>query len=357
MTAQRFMAARNERHAIAGQLFNSFLALTVRTLALIGMGLVAMSIFWTPELVRQVGPTPPGMILLDDPVHAWGELVRSVTLPPGFVGLLVATEVAAYTSALSSLVNWGSSFVVNDLFAAARSGKTLEHQVWVSRITTLVLFTAAAVVAMLYVKGMIGWFMFINSAMVIFLLPLAFFRFFWWRFNVWGELSAIVLGLPLSILIWFTLGFQDRPMWQGLGLLFALSFAVLIAVSLATPPERIEILEDFYRRCRPPGFWGPVRARLEGLPVEGPTARRLFTDSIIGILCCLGLVLATNAVFVASWIVFSIGLIAATGFGGCLIYRMFEYHRWSDDRVPFTTTGPRTEPAPVLLSATQEASS
>ena len=42
----------------------------------------------------------------------------------------------------------------------------------------------------------------------MFFLPLSVFRFFWWRFNVWGELAAIVLGLPLSILVWFILDFQ-----------------------------------------------------------------------------------------------------------------------------------------------------
>ena len=53
--------------------------------------------------------------------------------------------------------------------------------------------------------------MFINSAMVIFLLPLAWLRFFWWRFNVWGELAAIVLGLPVSIAVWFVLGYESKP--------------------------------------------------------------------------------------------------------------------------------------------------
>ncbi|MBP7937309.1 MAG: hypothetical protein KA354_21910 [Phycisphaerae bacterium] len=333
MTAQRFMAARSERHAIAGQLFNCLLALTVRTLPLIGMGLVAMSLFWTEGLVRQVGPAPAGMVLLEQPEYAWGELIKRCTLPPGFVGLLVATEVAAYTSALSSLINWGSSFVVNDLYAPMHPGRTPKHQVWVSRLTTLILFVAAATVAILYVKGMVGWFMFINSAMVMFLLPLALFRFFWWRFNVWGELSAIVLGLPLSILIWFVLDFQNEakyPMWQGLGLLFVLSFVVLTGVTLATPPERPETLERFYRRCRPPGFWKPVLHRIGRLDREGPTTRRLVVDSVLGILCCLGLVLATNAVFVNSWLRFGLGMALAIGLGGWLVARMFDYERWSD---------------------------
>ena len=164
------------------------------------------------------------------------------------------------------------------------------------------LFTAAAAVAILFVKQMVGWFMFINSAMVIFLLPLSFFRFFWWRFNAWGELAAIALGLPLSIVVWFVLDFQNRhPMWQGLGLLFALSFVVLLAVTLLTPAESPETLEQFYRRCRPPGFWGAIRRRLAGEVPAGPSVGRLVANSALGILACLGLVVATNALFVADW--------------------------------------------------------
>ena len=185
----------------------------------------------------------------------------------------------------------------------------MRREIWVSRITTLLLFVAASVVAILFVKQMVGWFMFINSAMVIFLLPLAVFRFFWWRFNVWGELAAIVLGLPLSIFVWFVLDFQNsdaHPMWHGLGLLFGLSFVVLIAVTLVTPPESPETLRRFYERCRPPGFWGPVRS-IDGCarPSKCQSTRSLFVNSVLGILACLSLVLATNALFVSAWPTFA----------------------------------------------------
>jgi len=301
-TAQRFMAARSEAHAIGGQLLNCVLALSLRVIPLIGMGLVALSLFW-PASLASGRPAPAGMVVLDDPVHVWAELVRRCQLPAGFVGLLLAVEVAAYTSTLSALINWGSSFVINDLYRPLDPKATVRREVWVSRATTLLLFVAASVVALLYVNEMVGWFMFINSAMVIFLLPLAFFRFFWWRFNVWGELAAVALGLPISIFVWFVLDFQntaEHPMWHGLGLLFGLSFAVLLAVTLATPPESPETLRRFYDRCKPPGLWGPVRS-LHGSEWTNSSLRRLLVDSAIGIAACLMLVLATNALFVSSW--------------------------------------------------------
>jgi Na+/proline symporter len=319
MTAQRFMAARNERHAVGGQLFNAFLALSFRTLPLIGLGIVAMTLFWTADLQARSGVVPAGTTVLKEPAHAWGELIKASKLPHGLIGLLVAAEVASFMGALSSLINWGSSFVVNDLLPARISGAG--EKVWVSRGTSLALFLFAAIVTVLFVDNMVSWFMFINSAMVIFLLPLAWFRFFWWRFNVWGELAAVVLGLPLSILVWFVLDFQNKPMWQGLGLLFALSFCVLIAVTLFTPPESNETLKNFYARCRPPGFWGPIR---RAVPLAGrgePSGSQMLVDSGLGIVAALCLVLGTNAVFVADWPRFIVSLLVGIVAGVSLLRR------------------------------------
>jgi Na+/proline symporter len=321
-TAQRFMAARNERHALAGQLFNCFLALCLRILPLVGLGLVALSMFWPATLARTT-PPPAGMTVLQDPVTAWAELIKSCRLPPGLVGLLIAVEAAAYTSTLSALLNWGGSFVINDLYRPLAPATTIRHEIWVSRLTTVVLFGAASLVAVLFVKQMVSWFMFINSAMVIFLLPLAFFRFFWWRFNVWGELAATVLGLPLSIWVWFGLDFQDaarHPWWQGLALLFGLSFAVLLLVTWLTPPESPDTLARFFERCRPPGFWGQFRAQAGLTAAEAVPPKRLVANSLLGVIACLGLVLATNAIFVGDWLR-ALGAAASAAVAGAWLVR------------------------------------
>ncbi len=327
MTAQRFMAARNERHAVGGQLFNAFLALTFRTLPIIGLGIVAMSLFWTPDLAEHYGHTPENAVMLEDPVHAWGTLAAMTAVPLGFVGLLLAVEAAAYMSTQSSLINWGSSFIVNDFVlknGRTKNGNKLSRtqEIWISRLVTLCLFVLAAFVAILFVEGMIGWFLFINSAMVMFLLPLSWLRFFWWRFNVWGEFSAVALGLPLAILIWFVLDFQSQPIWQGLGILFVLSFVVLIGVTLLTPPESKETLLRFYERCRPPGLWKPIR-ELSGNRPSGPATGHLVFDCVLGIAACLGLVLATNSLFVGAWGVFTTSAVVCALATTWLLFRIW----------------------------------
>jgi len=322
MTAQRFMAARNEKHAMAGQLFNSFLALSLRTIPLIGLGVIAFSLFWTRDLAAQVGPAPAGMKVLADPAYAWGELIKASGLPHGFVGVLVAAELAAFMSALSSLINWGSSLVVNDFYRSIRPNDPPKTQIVVSRVTVLCLFIFAAAVSIIWVKGMVSWFLFINSVMVIFILPLSWLRFFWWRFNVWGELAAFIFGLPLSILVWFVLGFEHRPFWQGTGLLFLVSFATLLAVSLSTPPESREVLVRFYEKCHPPGWWKGIRELAHVPPNDDPPTSRLVADCVIGVAACFGLVLATNAVFARSWLTAGLGGATAAVFGGLLLHRV-----------------------------------
>ncbi len=321
MTAQRFMAAKNERHAIGGQLFNAFIALSFRTLPLIAMGIMAIGLFWAPELTATFGDAPPGIKVLDDPVHAWGELIKHLKLPAGFVGLLVAIEAAAFMSTLSSLINWGGSFIVNDYFKEFRPNASMKEEVIASRIATLLLFIFATLVAVFFVEGLIGWFMFINSAMVSFILPLAVYRFFWSRFNVWGELTATIVGLPLSIIVWFVLGFKDKPYWQGLGLLFCSGAIALFLAAILTPPESDETLKRFYERCRPPGLWKKIRTELALDESGEPSLTRMLVDSLFGILACAGLVIATNALFVRSWGIFTAGFMSTAIFGVLLIKR------------------------------------
>jgi len=321
MTAQRFMAAKSERHAIGGQLFNALIALSLRIIPLVGLGIICMSVFWHEDFIDTLGPCPAGFVMLDDPVHAWGELIKASTLPPGFMGLLAATEIAAFMSTLSALVNWGSSFLVNDFYIEFFPQRTPRQEVLVSRLTTLALFVFAAVVAILFVDDMVSWFLFINSVVVIFWLPLAYYRFFWSRFNAFGELAATILGLPLSILVWFILGFEDKPIWMGTGVLLALALGSTAIVTMLTPRESEDTLRRFYARCRPMLGWR--RFRRMDLPVEtsDPPLGHLIFDSLLGMLTCLGLALATNAVFVGNPLVTVVSALGAALFGGWLVYR------------------------------------
>ncbi|MFB3814522.1 MAG: hypothetical protein ACE14L_10455 [Terriglobales bacterium] len=279
-TAQKFMSARSEMHAQVGQLFNTVFSLVIRVIPFVFLGLAGAAFF---------GRSGNGETL-------WGDLVARFSFT-GLTGLLVAAELAAYQGTISTEMNWGASFLINDLYkrVIARD-KSNRHYVIASRIATVLLLFTALLVAYFMVHGMMAWFLFINNVMIAFVLPLAWLRFMWWRLNIWGEIAALAGGLPLSYIIWFVLDFAHRPFWQGFLLLFGSGWVVILAVTLLTPAEKLTVLAEFYRLCKPPGFWGPVTQFLKQ-EERAHAAREMRLDAWN---CVLGVVFALSAVAVTT---------------------------------------------------------
>ena len=311
-TAQRFMAARNEFHAQVGQLFNTLLTLVVRVVPFIFLGLIGAALF------------APGSVA--EPGEIWARIVNAYA-PTGLLGLLVAGIFAAYMSTISTQMNWGASYVVNDFYKPfVKPDASEKHYVWVGRIGSILIFALSLIVSYYFVEGLRAWFLFINSVIFAFILPLSWLRFFWWRLNIYGEAAALVFGLPLSYIVWFSLGFsneQAHPFWEGFLLLFGSGFAVIILVSLLTPPEKIETLREFYRRCRPPGFWQPVVGEFsseERQQIKSETWRDLI-DCVLGIVFCASAILAVISPFGGPWSVFITALLVSLLSGGLFIAR------------------------------------
>jgi Na+/proline symporter len=287
-TAQKFMSAKNEFHAQVGQLFNAFLSLVIRVIPFFFLGIVGVAAFPHASVAGE---------------KVWGDLVK-IFSPPGLKGLLVAGEFAAYQSAVSTEMNWGASYLINDLYKRQiRPGASDRHYVWAGRVATFGLLVIALLVARFLVKGMMAWFLFINNVMIAFILPLAWLRFFWWRLNIWGEIAALAGGLPLSYVIWFVFDFAHKPFWEGFLLLFGAGWIVIVAVTLITAPEKRETLVEFYRRCRPPGFWGEIAATIS--PEESQRMRRETWSDIyecaLGVAFCTGVVAMTADLFGRHW--------------------------------------------------------
>jgi len=299
-TAQRFMAARNEFHAQIGQLLNALLTLVVRVAPFLFMGMAAAAIY------------PPDAFA--EPAEIWGTLVSRYSVV-GLTGLLVSGIMAAYMSTIDTEINWSASYFVNDIYKRfIKTDASRQHYVLVSRVTSVLLLVLAVLLAYFLVKGMTAWFLFINSVMVAFLLPLSWLRFFWWRLNIYGEAAAIVGSLPLGYFIWFGLDFRDRPFWQGFLLLFIVGWIVILAVTYLTRPERPETLREFYLRCRPPGLWGPVVRTLPGHSTEEVHRETIadIVDSGLGVLFCGGSILASISLLGRHWITAIVAVLVTT---------------------------------------------
>jgi Na+/proline symporter len=182
------------------------------------------------------------------------------------------------------------------------------------------------IVAHYFVQGLRAWFLFINSVVFAFILPLSWLRFFWWRLNIYGEAAALVVGLPLSYIVWFPQGFSDErnhAFWEGFLLLFGLGAATSIIVSLATRPESTGTLREFHRRCRPPGLWGPVVDELsnqERLAIRRETAADLF-DCVLGVAFAAASIVAVVSALGRQWPVFGGSSILLAVSGGLFMRR------------------------------------
>ena len=308
-TAQRFMAAKNEFHAQVGQLFNALLTLIVRVLPFLFLGLVGAALY-APEHISE-----PGEI--------WARLVAQFS-PAGLKGLLVAGIFAGYMSTISTEMNWGASYVINDLYRRfIKPTASQQHYVFMSRLASIILFVLSLFVAYYLVKGMQAWFLFINSVVFAFMLPLGWLRFFWWRLNIYGEAAALIIGLPLGYIIWFPMGFSQLPFWQGFLFLFGLGWIIILVITFLTPPENTATLQEFHRRCRPPGFWGPVTKGLsqeQRQIIRRETVRDII-DCGLGILFCAGAILITLSLFARNVAVLAVATPVFLLGGGLFIFR------------------------------------
>jgi SSS family solute:Na+ symporter len=311
-TAQRFMAARNEFHAQVGQLVNTVLTLIVRVVPFLFFGMIAAALY-APATVGEAG-------------ELWARMIHTYA-PTGLRGLLVAGVFAAFMAAISAQMNWGASYLINDFYRPLlRPGRSERHYVWAGRVGATLVFALAIVVAYLFVHGLRAWFLFINSVVFAFVLPLSWLRFFWWRLNIYGEAVALVIGLPLSYVVWFPLGFSNElahPFWQGFLLLFGLGVAIIIGVTYVFPPEPRETLKKFYSLCRPPGLWKPVAKEISlqtCMEIRRETVTDL-ADCAAGVLSAAASVLAVIALLGRHWGIFAAAVLTASAGGGFFAVR------------------------------------
>ena len=247
---QRLSACRTEADAEkAAWLFN-LLHYVVRAWPWILAGLAAMVLF--PDL--------------EDPEMGYPLLMLEY-LPTGLLGLVVASFLAAFMSTVSTQINWGASYLVNDIYARFMEPGAGERKlVALGRLASVGIVAVAGVAA--FYADDIGTVFRLMIAMGTGPGAVLILRWFWWRVNAWAELSAMLAGFLIAVLsylpLWGDLAFGRRLAVTAFG-----SAAVWLPVMFLTRPESEETLETFYRRARPGGpGWRRVRRRLELAPVS-----------------------------------------------------------------------------------------
>ncbi|HVE80110.1 MAG TPA: sodium:solute symporter family protein [Gemmatimonadaceae bacterium] len=258
---------------------------------------------------------------LDDPETAYPLLMRRY-LPAGVLGLVFASLLAAFMSTVSAQVNWGASYLVNDVWRRfVRPGASERELVWAGRAAS-VLITAVASYVAFHTESIREVFRFLivlgtGSGLVLIL------RWFWWRINAWAEIAALLGGVVVAVLSYTLpryrgLEYGVREIWTAL-----IVTALWVVVMYATPAESAATLDRFYARARPGGAWGPVRARTGLAPWQNlaDDVRR----TVAGVAALLGGTIALGAAALQRWGL-AVGAAAVAAAGVAVLARRRTIH-------------------------------
>ena len=258
--AQRIFSARTERDGMLATLWFNVAMYAVRPWPWILTALAVVVLY-------------PG---LADTATGY---VRAVVdlLPTGFKGLMLAGFAAAYMSTIATQLNWGASYLINDLYLRfVDPGAEGRRVVLLSRLSTGLIFVlSSGVTWALYVAGSIegAWRIIIALGAGTGLVYIL--RWYWWRINAWSEIGAMAAALvAFSALTGFRV-FDPTDALEGAYLMLAttaFTTVAWVAATFLTAPTDEATLVAFYRRVRPGGRgWARVAraAGLEPEPVAG----------------------------------------------------------------------------------------
>jgi Na+/proline symporter len=238
--AQRMMSAKDERHSLLATLWFQIAHYCIRPWPWIIVGLTTLVLY--PELAP------------DQKRMGYVYAMRD-HLPTGLLGLLIAAFFAAYMSTVSTQLNWGTSYVINDFYRRfVRRSASERHLVAVSRITTVLVMAISVVITGMIERISGAWEFIIECGAGLGLVLIL--RWYWWRVNAWSEIAAMIAPFIAYAYIKF-----------GTSVLFPVSLyyivcfttVVWLAATYLTRPTDQEHLKTFYRRVHPGGaLWKPI---------------------------------------------------------------------------------------------------
>jgi len=263
---QRMSSAKNEKHAMLATLWFNLAHYALRVWPWIIVGVVSIVMFpIIPESYSELG------------TKAGYPLVMNTLLGPGMKGILIVSFLAAFMSTIDTHLNWGASYIINDIYKRFfRPNESEKHYVIISKVVTILLMILAAFTALKMESISKAWaFIFSMGAGIGLVLIL---RWFWWRINAWSEIVAlstsIIITILLELISWWqvaTLGnqyslFGTEPVLFGIQiqvhhkLIIIVPLAIIswLIATFITKPEPSDHLKKFYERVQPGGWWEPI---------------------------------------------------------------------------------------------------
>jgi SSS family solute:Na+ symporter len=276
--AQRMMSAKNEKHSLLATLWFTVAHYCLRPWPWIIVGLASLVMF--PDL--PLNQKEDGFVY-----------VMKAVLPPGLKGLLIAAFLAAYMSTLSTHLNWGTSYLINDFYKRfLKTDGDEKHYVTVSKITTFLTAAFALYITFFVLDTITGAWEFIIQcgAGTGFVLIL---RWFWWRLNAWSEITSMIV--PFIVFGWINF-FTSITFPGSIFIIVAITIAATLAVTYLTPPTETAQLETFYRTTRVGGrLWNRISKTLPEVDSDKGFVM-LFVDWALGIVMIYTILFGTGRV-------------------------------------------------------------
>ncbi len=286
--AQRMLAARSEKDSVGAVLLFNVLHYALRPWPWILVALASMVVFPDLASLRQAFPHVDPRIVRNDLSYP----AMLTFLPAGALGVVVASLIAAYMSTISTHLNWGSSYMVNDFYGRFLRPKASQRElVAVARVSTGLLMVLSCLLALVMRNALDNFHIMLQFGAgtgLIFIL-----RWFWWRVNAASEISAMLVSGAMALFLRFGYPHLGLPLlneWQSLVLGVGVTTVCWVAVTFLTRPTDEATLRRFYRLVQPGGpGWRPVTARAAaaGEPLEAPgTGWDVPTGLVCSILGC-----------------------------------------------------------------------
>ena len=292
--AQRMFSAKNENHAIGATLLFNICHYALRPWPWIIIALSSLIIF--PELkdIQSAFPKLPESKLGHDVAYP----AMLTLLPPGLLGLVAASLIAAFMSTMSTQLNLGASYLVNDFYSRFINTSASEDQlVLVGRLFSVVSVIMGAGLGLLLTDAsqafqlllMIG-----AGTGLIYIL-----RWFWWRINAYTEIIAMVSSIIIAY--YFNFINDDYAPWMELIIGALLTTSIWVFATFVTPPENDKTLKRFVKIVNPGGpGWKNYKQKNQAEEWSVPSG---ILSMLLGTIAVYSVLLATGSFIYGNYLV------------------------------------------------------
>lgn len=239
--AQRMLAAKGEKHAVAATVFFNFVHVALRPWPWIIVALASLVVFPDLASLAESLPNIEQNIVRDDLAYP----AMLMFLPTGYLGIVAASLIAAYVSTISTSLNWGASYVVKDVYVRFFKPNASEgQQVQAGRFVTVILMILAAITALLLEDALQGFQLLLSIGAGTGLLFLL--RWFWSRLNAWSEISAMIISF--SVNMWLEFWGPEMADWAQYLIGVGVTTVGWVLVTFLTPRTDFQTLNGFSKK-------------------------------------------------------------------------------------------------------------